>query len=39
MTAIDVSLVLVTHDRAQAERMAEFVLRLDGGRVEDEAGS
>jgi putative ABC transport system ATP-binding protein len=32
---LDVSLVLVTHDAAQAERMAAFVLRLDGGRVEN----
>jgi putative ABC transport system ATP-binding protein len=30
---IDVSLVLVTHDLAQARRMADWVVRLDGGRV------
>jgi ABC-type sulfate/molybdate transport systems ATPase subunit len=29
---LNVSLVLVTHDSAQAERMADFVLRLDDGR-------
>ena len=27
------SLVVVTHDRGQAERLAERVVRLDGGRV------
>jgi putative ABC transport system ATP-binding protein len=30
---IDVSLVLVTHDLAQARRMAEWLVRLEAGRV------
>jgi ABC-type sulfate/molybdate transport systems ATPase subunit len=30
---LDVSLVLVTHDLAQAERLADSVLRLDHGHV------
>jgi putative ABC transport system ATP-binding protein len=30
---IDVSVVLVTHDLAQARRMASWVVRLDAGRV------
>jgi putative ABC transport system ATP-binding protein len=30
---LDISLVLVTHDLAQAERLADSVLRLDGGRT------
>ena len=30
---IDVSIVLVTHDPAQARRLGEYVIRLDGGRV------
>jgi len=29
----DVSLVVVTHDRAQADRLASSVVRLEGGRV------
>jgi tungstate transport system ATP-binding protein len=29
----DVSLVLVTHDRGQAERLGQRVVRLDEGRV------
>jgi putative ABC transport system ATP-binding protein len=29
----DLSLVLVTHDRAQAERLVEGVIEMDGGRV------
>jgi predicted ABC-type transport system involved in lysophospholipase L1 biosynthesis ATPase subunit len=28
-----VSLVLVTHDRGQAERLAERTMRLEAGRV------
>jgi putative ABC transport system ATP-binding protein len=30
---LGVSLVLVTHDRAQAERLADHFVELDGGRV------
>jgi putative ABC transport system ATP-binding protein len=30
---VDVSIVLVTHDLAQARRMADWVVRLDEGRV------
>lgn len=30
---VDVSIVLVTHDLAQARRMADWVLRLDEGRM------
>jgi putative ABC transport system ATP-binding protein len=30
---LDISLVLVTHDLAQAERLADWVLRLDHGRT------
>ena len=29
----DLSLVIVTHDRAQAERLADRVVRLDAGRL------
>ena len=31
--ALDISLVLVTHDLGQAERLADWTLRLDCGRV------
>jgi ABC-type methionine transport system ATPase subunit len=31
--ALDISLVLVTHDLGQAERLADWTLRLDGGHV------
>jgi putative ABC transport system ATP-binding protein len=31
---VDVSLVLVTHDRAQAERLADRFVELDGGHVQ-----
>jgi ABC-type sulfate/molybdate transport systems ATPase subunit len=30
---VDVSIVLVTHDLDQARRMADWVVRLDEGRV------
>jgi putative ABC transport system ATP-binding protein len=30
---LDISLVLVTHDLAQARRMADWVVRIDGGRA------
>jgi putative ABC transport system ATP-binding protein len=30
---VDVSIVLVTHDLAQARRMADWVVRLDEGRM------
>jgi ABC-type multidrug transport system ATPase subunit len=33
---VDVSIVLVTHDLAQARRMADWVVRIDDGRVTDE---
>jgi putative ABC transport system ATP-binding protein len=32
---IDVSIVLVSHDPAQARRLADWVLRLQGGRLAD----
>jgi putative ABC transport system ATP-binding protein len=30
---LEISIVLVTHDLAQARRLADWVMRLDGGRV------
>jgi ABC-type methionine transport system ATPase subunit len=33
---LDVSIVLVTHDLAQARRMSDWVVRIDGGRVVEE---
>jgi ABC-type glutathione transport system ATPase component len=33
---LDLSLVVVTHDGAQAERLAERVVRLEAGRASDE---
>jgi putative ABC transport system ATP-binding protein len=33
---LDISLVLVTHDLAQARRMAEWVVRIDAGRAVEE---
>jgi putative ABC transport system ATP-binding protein len=35
---LDISLVLVTHDLAQAARMAHWVVRLDEGRVVKQGG-
>jgi ABC-type methionine transport system ATPase subunit len=36
--ALDISLVLVTHDAGQAQRLADWTLRLEGGRVVDVDG-
>jgi putative ABC transport system ATP-binding protein len=36
---LGISIVLVTHDPAQAERMAEWVVRLDRGRVVSQGGA
>jgi ABC-type sulfate/molybdate transport systems ATPase subunit len=33
---LEISLVLVTHDLAQARRMADWVVRMDAGRAVDE---
>jgi putative ABC transport system ATP-binding protein len=35
-TTLDLSLVVVTHDGAQAERLAERAVRLEAGRASDE---
>jgi ABC-type multidrug transport system ATPase subunit len=36
---LDVSIVLVTHDLAQARRMSEWVVRIDAGRMIQEGGA